>query len=576
MPASWSSAKAFVAILSVFWLVLSSTTLHFHRQVFWQQDGSSNKELDHPVAVVDHDDPTASEATRPRRVAGKALLQGHSITWAKSTSAARADLRRTAANVATSSDRDPTTSPTVENLASFLDSILAKWHIHNDPTAQDLVKRIWNHKLDPHYKYDSNRDVLVFYHPLKTGGTSVSDILEQLGGVIPGSGRSNNFNFKRHRYGLQLDREAWCKQQRHFQKQSSSNTAPSGVFNETQWWEDRRVLFSHNNFRSCHRDATNNTTGVFSLLDKNLPSCKRVRHLTMIREPLALVASNWHEWYCRIAKWTNLATQQGRPFTHNLESTDDRGSKKGGCKGYYSLEELTKVRMDFNRKTCGNKTAAQLKKLSRHQRPKCLRYEQHGMDDAYLDDMPDCASVPSFLKSAGYKKTFHHHGTYAKCTVPVIEDNDNTIRDDKQRDVMAAYHRGALEFLSGMDTLDDHNQHRRSNDMIWVGVTERMHESMCVLHYLLQLPWPEQGTPRERIQSCRPTWYWTSDGDEIPRAFYQSEPLMVAVHQAANVVLDIQVAQMKDDLQQLLATKFDHNLSRLLQSMPHVQASCLE
>lgn len=56
-----------------------------------------------------------------------------------------------------------------------------------------LLKKIWL-KDKP---YNSSTDMVVFFHPLKTGGTSVSDVLAKLGPVLPGSARSYNFDFSR-------------------------------------------------------------------------------------------------------------------------------------------------------------------------------------------------------------------------------------------------------------------------------------------------------------------------------------------------------------------------------------------
>ena len=123
---------------------------------------------------------------------------------------------------------------------------------------------------------------------------------------------------------------------------------------------------------------------------------------------------------------------------------------------------------------------------------------------------------------------------------------------------------GALEFLGGIDTIDD-NHNNRSNDMMWVGVTERMHDSMCLLHYQLQLPWVQ--TPGKRIQSCRPTSYWSPTDKEN---FYKREPLMLAVSRAANAVLDIHLAKMKYELLQLQQTKFQNNQTLLLEALPYV------
>ena len=80
-------------------------------------------------------------------------------------------------------------------------------------------------------------------------------------------------------------------------------------------------------------------------------------------------------------------------------------------------------------------------------------------------------------------------------------------------------------------------------DMMWTGVTERMKDSMCLLHYQLELPWEE--ALEERVKECRPVNYWT---EEDRKQFYEKEPMMLAVHRAANAVLDLRLAKMRIDM----------------------------
>lgn len=232
---------------------------------------------------------------------------------------------------------------------------------------------------------------------------------------------------------------------------------------------------------------------MYTLLKSKLPH-KNVRRGTMIREPLAMIASNWNEWYCRNMKWVGKANKWKLPTVENT-------TNYLGCHGY-TLKELNQVRITSNRLECGNKTERDLKKLDPHRRRTC----KHILENGGWDDMPECASVSAFLESKSYHKIFHNHGPYARCTLPPTHLNSTV--SHSQKIVQAA-----LKYIGGIDVA--------YGDMIWVGVTERMHESMCLLHYKLRLPWIT--TPRERVKNCRPQTYWSEPDKQV---FYKKEPMM--------------------------------------------------
>ena len=66
---------------------------------------------------------------------------------------------------------------------------------------------------------------------------------------------------------------------------------------------------------------------------------------------------------------------------------------------------------------------------------------------------------------------------------------------------------------------------------------------MCLLHYKLNVPWRE--LPTRRMQSCRPVTYWTDDDKAF---FNQTNRLARVLHQAANAVLDMQLAKARREI----------------------------
>ena len=205
------------AVAVVFFVVLSSTAIHFHQRVL-----APGAEDDTMVA-------TTMSSTGNRDL-------GHETPLLLGT---------TTASISTSYTR--------KELDQLFDGIIDKWGMQNCTRARTLLETLWN----KNNTYDKQRDVIVFYHPLKTGGTSVSEVLELLGGVLPGSGRSGSYNFKVHHEKLN----------RHLQQAQDRAKATGAAFdaNETlnEWWDSRRVVFSHSRFRQYKQDH-NSVKGVTS------------------------------------------------------------------------------------------------------------------------------------------------------------------------------------------------------------------------------------------------------------------------------------------------------------------------
>jgi hypothetical protein len=416
-------------------------------------------------------------------------------------------------------------------LNDLIASTISKWNLSSTTNVQLLLKRIWDKELP----YNNETDLAVFYHPIKSGGTTVSAILNGMGKVVPGSQASGYFSYNQLTWDY-----------------------PTGArdFNNSiqQWWQHHKVLYSHDKFRPyshhhapIHHQKVNSNetteprqpTKLYKFLRDSLPPTKRIRHLTMVREPLNYVASNMNEWICNNYRYQRKAKKSFLP--HALNQTH-------ACYGY-TLEQLTQVRIAANTKECLNQTEAQLQQQkSAWRRSICKTV----LATNRLDDTPYCASTKAFLQHFPYRQRvlvmldyyYNVHVTQKNIPTPPFQDIIE----------------GVMEYLGGIDTFNSPD-----DDMLWFGITERLPESLCLLHYRLQIPWHEM--PKERVQECRPTTFWT---EESKQTFYASEPLLMDLHRAANAVLDVQVAKMKHEIRSRRGEVAANDTTRY----PHVPASC--
>ena len=195
-----------------------------------------------------------------------------------------------------------------------IDNIISKWNLStNSSNEKILLEKIWNRENN----YDPENDLIVFYHPMKSGGTSLSEILETLGGLVPGSDKSGYFHANA------------------FQEDFERKVQPGNVTSKREWWSSQRVLYSHSNYRGYHSSKRQNLARL--LHDNNQTSTsKRIQHILMVRDPLAFVSSNFYEWFCTLGHWEREAIKFGLPKTSNESCA-------------YSLEDRTKARIPLTK-----------------------------------------------------------------------------------------------------------------------------------------------------------------------------------------------------------------------------------
>lgn len=360
---------------------------------------------------------------------------------------------------------------------SLIDDIILKWNISTEAHKErDLLEKIWNRDID----YKPEEDLIVFFHPMKSGGTSLSMVLESMEGIVPGSDESGHFHFDT--FLEEFDKIPLKK----------------------KWWESRRVLYSHSDFRGY---APEKKPKLGTLL-RNKASSQRLRHITMVRDPLAFVSSNFYEWYCLLGQWEKYARKYKLPKSASGEN--------GTCA--YSLEDRAKARIRFTEEECKDLTKKELAALVKRPKKRCMAYH-----NGQADPTPWCASIPAFLASDDFPNYFHN----------VFADYTHSGREATSADFIY----GALEYLGGLDVPV------KDGAMMWFGITERMDESMCLFHYQTGLTLVE--TPTHRIKTCRPTSFW-SEADK--QHYWSGQELDHAVYYAGNAILDLELAKMRQDL----------------------------
>jgi len=397
-------------------------------------------------------------------------------------------------------------SASATNAPIDLHSIVAKWKLVS-PQAVSLLQQI----ADQPFDYDPSEDLLIFEHPFKTGGTSVSNVLKEMGGVVPGSHDSGYFN-------MRLFMETQEKE-----LQESNMTLED-------WWREKKVLYSHSMFRKGRGESSHTR-----ILRSNLPPSRQLRILTMTRDPVAWTASSHSMSGCGYSRTLAHYVQALRLQAFGLYKGNSSSSSSSSdpCYGL-SPSDLTdlKIKYDF-----GPKCRDKYETVKRSKRAVC---------DAYLanetDLFPQCRSISNFLHSSGYMDNAHNRQV----------NRVNTGINGTEAD----FENGALEHFGGLEQGEN-----APIPVMWVGITERMSESMCLLHYSLRLPYME--TPRDRVMTCRPESRWTDSEKAIVR---EREILDYAVHRVANAILDVRLAKMRQELHQ--------NASLL--SMPYVGPHCLQ
>lgn len=412
------------------------------------------------------------------------------------------------ASYSESSTDEMATTSSSDPVHGLIKEVITKWNLTISTNAHNFLQRIWLKEDD---SYDPENDLVVFFHPLKSGGTSLSDVLDQLGDKVPGSHASGHFGYPKF-------------------DEVYKEEVESGHMSSKDWWDSKKVLYSHHYYRGYNDPpAPAPPASRLGRLLHQKRCTKRIRYVTMVREPVAFAASNFNEWFCHISRWVKAADKQNLPRPQNTTP----------CTGY-TLEDQTKARIVLIRQMCQNKSQAEVDALQGSDKDHCISFQK-----GQADSRPECASIPAFFASTPFEHYFHHK------TKGFTNHTEGTTELD--------WTDGALDFLGGVD------KNVGDGDMIWFGITERMPESMCLFHYQFQIPWIT--TPTKRFQDCRPTRFWT---DEHRAQFRKLQPLDYTVHRVANAILDLKTYKMRQELWSQIIQQ-----NKTLASMPFTTEDCL-
>lgn len=454
-------------------------------------------------------------------------------------------------------------------------AIATRWSLKH-PDAVRLLELQFHRKID---QYNPTTDFLHFHHIAKTGGTSISDLMNAtlgspIGGILPGSHRSGEFNSSAIYHDL---------------LNASDATTVSFL-----------ASYAHTRLRPIHGPGRTELSKFFeqyfALSYNNLKSRRKLRSLAMIREPADLRASTYAMAMCslngRVNDYNYARRQRGLEKVCNPDKGLNISSLWDGIvvsamNKCNSTSNGSNVKMDrYDKFLCNHGPSAMdycrgpTELLNSVQYRIGMRSMYRGLMGRYVGRERMLSPVYHSLNDP---ETHHHHhnnkrrlgdaaiGDAIEQGVPVtrgmirqktIESSDfgSYAPDEVERYTLIDL--GGLDpdnityesdtIRQGINDGINNNNDTSEPDFLWFGITERMHESVCLFAYTLGVSMPKQGAPRARIMACPTTSWWTESHRDEVRA---KEPYDYAVWRTANAILDVRIVKMKSDVQQRLEKK---------------------
>lgn len=350
-------------------------------------------------------------------------------------------------------------------------ALLQKWKL---PVSADAVAVLHEIRTKPKFQYDPRQDILGFHHPLKSGGTSLSLMLQELVGgnhaVMPGSGASGWFNFKKFEQAMQQyppppPSVVASPTITNKDVMNTTNTTAAAAVASYEYWNNISVLYTHSYLRP--NPSMNNSTKrkgvtyIFQYLRTQVPQLakKRFRLLTIVRRPVDLAASRFSETTCRVMSHTP-------------------GMKKAKTPAECPVVNLTDV-------------AAQLKRNGKKPYTVCQSIDHfiaskhnHVHNQYYKTIMGAEPKPPSQLPRALEERTIEKNPHQQNPTDPVATTtNDTAFTTSTITADAAAITHIAVQTLRDLGGLLPYNTQTQEEDFVWFGITERFTESMCVFYY---------------------------------------------------------------------------------------------
>lgn len=259
------------------------------------------------------------------------------------------------------------------------------------------------------------------------------------------------------------------------------NVAEEAVRNGTLSLHETRVGYAHATARGGNK------------LEKLLTNStrKRLRVLTVIRDPVNIRASLLGMSLCQYKAWIRQYNEVNKLPPDYCD---------------VSLDNMVDVRVESVERLCEQAKKMYGSKVLRNTGmglgASCKELEKGRQAFGY------CRSIPALLNSSHYEQGYHH--MYRDI---IAEKGD----DDEARGLLAL-----------------------SREFLWIGITERMDESLRLLFTLLNVA-SLPSLKSERVVNCRPTQFW-SEGDKA--VVREREGADYAVYRAANALLDIRLYKL--------------------------------
>jgi len=417
--------------------------------------------------------------------------------------------------------RQPTTTKAEQRKQynEMATGIAAKWNL-TTPNATALLVQQFEKTND----YNSEKDFFHFHHLYKSGGTSISNFMDQTVGVrkvgkywegiLPGSYESGNFDHD----------EALVDINWRLAEGTKREDLPY------------KASYAHTGLRPVYGPHKTKTAKFF--FQEQMPN-KRLRAITMLREPTDFRASNHAMIMCglnaEIKKFHRQRAKKGLEYVC---------SPKDGL----NISALVDVKTQNLIDKC--KSGA---KVNGQQKQQC---QDHANG---VDIFEHCRSPSHLLAHYQYDKHYrsmfkglmgrYHRGQDFGGTAYVGMGFGYERAEESKGFSVENVEEYTLQDLGGLDlTISGAGDGGPPEpDFIWFGITERMKESTILFYYYFKSK-PLERIPRHRIQDCHPTESvgWTTEHREIVK---QKEPADYAVWRTANAILDVRMAKMKMEIQ---------------------------
>ena len=396
-------------------------------------------------------------------------------------------------------------------------NIAQKWNL-TSPHATALLVQQFQKPFD----YDPERDFFHFHHLYKSGGTSMSDLMDKtIGipkvgkyyqGILPGSYRSGDLDHD----------EALQDIQRRLKGGKAKETLPY------------RGAYAHTGLRPMYGPQATKTAKFYL---EHFPH-KRFRAVTMLRDPIDFRASNHAMIMCGL--------------NHEVEVFNKDRENKG-------LDKICSPQEGLNISSLiDDKIRGILDKCDQEaknpENPMKARQQQCKQERDGIDTLVHCRSASNLLKHEQYQKhyrsmfkgvmgRFHRKQPFGGTAYGRMGYGYESAELSKGYSIEAV-EEYTLEDLGGLDlSISGAGEHhgKAEPDFLWFGITERMKESVVLFYYTFKVRPVERG-PKARVQACRPTSWWTEEDKAIVR---EREPADFALWRAANAIMDVRMEKLK-------------------------------